>query len=152
MAKKRIASFDLARIFQNKLAELYGYRIPIEIVPVGLRWTAQTSLAAKAERPGCVTQIRLLEAKLRKRYDLLKDQAPLRTKVVVHKNSRRNPAFRLGDRVRLSALGRNKSPRLMSESGTVIAEIPGNVVRLMIDGRVDPITLHVSYVEKLTPD
>ena len=60
----------------------------------------------------------------------------------------KDPAFKPGDRIRLTKLGIKNSPKLKSDLGVVIREVGRNVVRVLIEGRTTPISLHVSYVQK----
>lgn len=56
--------------------------------------------------------------------------------------------FRIGARIRLSSLGRQRCPRIMSETGVVVGKAAHiDRVRLKMDGKKQFITLHVSYVE-----
>jgi hypothetical protein len=146
MAKKRIAAEELAWIFHERLAELCGHRIPIAIVPVGDKWSAQTSAMARRHRADCVAMFGVIEAELDEHFILKKDQtAPRRAQPA----QKKDPPFKPGDRVRLTKLGMKNSPKLKSYTGVVIKKgVAGNVVRVLIDGRIMPITLHVSYVEK----
>jgi hypothetical protein len=53
-----------------------------------------------------------------------------------------------GRRIKLTALGRLRCPKLKNHTGVVIAKSPqSNAFRVLIDGRKMPITLHESYIE-----
>ncbi len=145
LAKKPIAAEELALVFQERLVDICGHRIPIAIVRLGDRWSAQTSVEARKYRPECVAKIGIVEAELRKQYILPKDQIARRKKLSVQT---KDPAFKPGDRIRLTKLGIKNSPKLKSELGVVIGKVAGNVVRVLIEGRTTPISLHVSYVQK----
>jgi hypothetical protein len=55
--------------------------------------------------------------------------------------------FSPGQRIRLSALGKERCPRL-SPTGVVIGQpARSDAVRVLMDGRKTPMTLHVSYIE-----
>ena len=55
--------------------------------------------------------------------------------------------IRRGMRMRLSALGKQRCPRLKSESGIVLRRNGPATIRVLLDGRKQPITLHLSYIE-----
>ena len=54
-----------------------------------------------------------------------------------------------GQRVRLSELGRQRCPKLKlkSDAGIVLSRLGTNAVRILFQGRKQPVTLHVSYME-----
>ena len=53
-----------------------------------------------------------------------------------------------GKRIRLSALGKERCPKLKNHTGIVVGKSPrSNAFRVLIDGRKMPITLHESYIE-----
>jgi hypothetical protein len=54
-----------------------------------------------------------------------------------------------GQRVRLSILGKERCPKLSlkSEAGVVLGKAGGSAVRILFDGRKQPVTLHLSYIE-----
>jgi hypothetical protein len=53
-----------------------------------------------------------------------------------------------GRRIRLTALGKLRCPKLKDDTGVVIGKSPqSNAFRVLIDGRKMPITLHESYIE-----
>jgi hypothetical protein len=61
--------------------------------------------------------------------------------------------FRIGDRVRLSALGELRNPRKLTKVGTVVSlkfhkSGPSSVV-ILFDGRKEPDRLHWTYVERI---
>jgi hypothetical protein len=51
-----------------------------------------------------------------------------------------------GKRIKLSALGKERCPKLKNHTGIVISKGP-HAFRVLIDGRKMPITLHKSYIE-----
>jgi hypothetical protein len=53
-----------------------------------------------------------------------------------------------GRRIKLTALGKLRCPKLKNETGVVIGKSPQtNAFRILIDGRKMPITLHETYIE-----
>jgi hypothetical protein len=55
--------------------------------------------------------------------------------------------FKPGERIRLSALGKERCPKL-NRTGVVIGPAGrSDAIRVLIDGRKTPMTLHASYVE-----
>jgi hypothetical protein len=53
-----------------------------------------------------------------------------------------------GTRVRLSALGRKRCPKMTRQTGVVVALLDrSDAVRVLMDGNKDPSTLHRSYIE-----
>jgi hypothetical protein len=60
----------------------------------------------------------------------------------------RDDDLKIGARVRLSRLGLERSPRVAgSNIGTVISAISSTSFRVLLDGRKNPLTMHVSYIE-----
>jgi len=55
-----------------------------------------------------------------------------------------------GQRIRLSALGKARCPRVKVHTGVIVGEPLGRGVRIMLDGSKTPITLHKSYIEHAT--
>lgn len=56
--------------------------------------------------------------------------------------------FKIGSRIRLSNLGKQRCPRITSETGIVVGKATHlEAVRLKMDGKKQLITLHVTYVE-----
>jgi hypothetical protein len=54
-----------------------------------------------------------------------------------------------GMRIRLSALGRARSPRMQVHTGVIVGKTDGSEsVRVIMDGTKSPITLHESYIER----
>jgi hypothetical protein len=47
-----------------------------------------------------------------------------------------------GDRVRLSALGKERCPRLKTDTGTSVKMFGDSAARVVIDGRTGALTLH----------
>jgi hypothetical protein len=61
-----------------------------------------------------------------------------------HDNSELKP----GMRIRLSALGKARSPRMKVHTGVIVGKTYGSEgVRIILDGSKTPITLHESYIE-----
>jgi hypothetical protein len=59
-----------------------------------------------------------------------------------------NPKLVAGSRIRLSALGIERCPKLKNHTGLIVSINPsGTSFRVLIDGRKLPFTLHQSYVE-----
>jgi hypothetical protein len=56
--------------------------------------------------------------------------------------------FEIGDRVRLSALGRQRSPKTPDRTGKIVA-IFGSTYKVVMEGKVMPVRLHGSYLEKV---
>jgi hypothetical protein len=53
-----------------------------------------------------------------------------------------------GSRIRLSSLGIKRCPKFKSHTGTIVGvSATGTSLRILIDGRKLPVTLHKSYVE-----
>ncbi len=53
-----------------------------------------------------------------------------------------------GARIRLSALGKTRCPKLKVHTGVVIGVTDGSdAVRILLDGRKAPVTIHSSYLE-----
>jgi len=62
----------------------------------------------------------------------------------VKRNGDKNPS----KRIRLSALGKERSPRIKTHTGIIVGKTPGSdTVRILLDGHKLPITLHKSYIE-----
>lgn len=61
------------------------------------------------------------------------------------------PELSIGDRVRLSALGQERSSRMRARGGTVVGlpafEFGGRTVVVLLDGNKRPTRLHRSYIE-----
>ena len=58
-----------------------------------------------------------------------------------------------GTRIRLSALGRKRCPKMTRQTGVVVAKLDrSDSVRLLMDGNKDPSTLHRSYVEAVSEE
>lgn len=57
-------------------------------------------------------------------------------------------ALQPGTRIRLSALGRQRCPKMTRHAGVVVAKLDrSDAVRVLMDGNKDPSTLHRSYLE-----
>jgi len=55
--------------------------------------------------------------------------------------------FRIGDRVQLSELGRDRSPNMNTTGVVVSVSRTGTVYMVLLDGRVRPVQLHWTYLE-----
>jgi hypothetical protein len=63
-------------------------------------------------------------------------------------NGDRDIELRPGARVRLSALGKIRSPRIKFHTGVIVNVTDGSDrVRVLWDGRKAPVTIHSSYIE-----
>ena len=63
--------------------------------------------------------------------------------------------FQVGDRVRLSELGRTRFPARQSELGTIAAErrkSDGDSVRVLFDGSKSAARLHEAFIEPAPPE
>ena len=61
----------------------------------------------------------------------------------------RHEELKPGTRVRLTALGKERSPRLKSHVGKIVAvSLHTSTVRVLFVGRKATVTLHVTYVER----
>lgn len=62
--------------------------------------------------------------------------------------------FKLGDRVQLSALGKQRSPRMRVQAGEVTGVAKpvsgGGTVDVLFDGNTMPTRIHRSYIEPIT--
>jgi len=57
--------------------------------------------------------------------------------------------FRIGDRVRLSELGRQRMPRNKTTTAKVVGFGRSDTrIRIVFDGSRHPVSLHVSYLER----
>jgi len=56
------------------------------------------------------------------------------------------PSLQVGDRVQLSALGQERSPR-MTRTGVIVGAI-GSSFEVLLDGSRIPVRLHKTYLEK----
>jgi hypothetical protein len=55
-----------------------------------------------------------------------------------------------GTRVRLTELGKERSPRLKDYVGKVVGiSLHTSTVRVLFEGRKAPVTLHVTYIEPM---
>ena len=53
-----------------------------------------------------------------------------------------------GARVRLSALGKQRCPKMTRQTGVIVAKVDqSDALRVLMDGNKDPSTLHRSYIE-----
>jgi hypothetical protein len=60
------------------------------------------------------------------------------------------PNFSIGDRVRISALGASRCPRLANKAGTIIGgSIYTNSISIRFDGNRSSSTLHRDYIEAI---
>jgi len=56
--------------------------------------------------------------------------------------------FEIGDRVRLSALGRERSPKTPDRIGKIVG-VHGSTYKVAMEGKVMPVRLHGSYLKKI---
>jgi hypothetical protein len=57
------------------------------------------------------------------------------------------PEFKVGDRVRLSAVGLERSPRMNSTGGVVVGITgTGNAYRVLFDNKKLAVLMHKSYI------
>jgi hypothetical protein len=54
---------------------------------------------------------------------------------------------RPGQPFSLSVLGKERCPKLKSNTGVIVSRNGPSSVRVLFDGRKEPLTLHLSYVE-----
>jgi len=60
----------------------------------------------------------------------------------------RDNELKPGKRVRLSALGKERSPRIKIKTGVIVGETRHrDALRILLDGNKMPMTLHKSYIE-----
>lgn len=59
--------------------------------------------------------------------------------------------FSVGDRVRLSELGRSRSPNMTATGVVVNTSRTGTMYMVLLDGRARPVQLHWSYLELEIP-
>jgi hypothetical protein len=60
------------------------------------------------------------------------------------------PNFSIGDRVRISALGALRCPRLANKAGTIIGgSVYTNSISIRFDGNRSSSTLHRDYIEAI---
>lgn len=56
--------------------------------------------------------------------------------------------FKIGARIRLSPLGKERLHRHTVHTGTIVGKtFSSHAVRVLLDGKKQPVSLHVSYVE-----
>lgn len=66
---------------------------------------------------------------------------------------REKPQFSIGARVRLSKLGEARNPRLKFTEGTIVGGSRyKSSLRVVLDGRKTPLSLHRDYVEPIYDD
>jgi len=60
----------------------------------------------------------------------------------------KRPVYKVGDRIRLSTLGKERNPRLKANTGIVVA-VPkgGGAVEFLFEGNSRPTKLHHSYLQ-----
>lgn len=57
--------------------------------------------------------------------------------------------FRIGERVRLSELGKQRMPRSKSKTAEVVGYGRSDTrIRVVFDGAAYPVSIHVSYLER----
>ena len=59
--------------------------------------------------------------------------------------------FSVGDRVRLSELGRSRSPNMTATGVVVNTSRTGTMYMVLLDGRARPVQLHWTYLELEIP-
>ena len=82
----------------------------------------------------------------------LKQRVPHSTNLTAKVGSTepRRSAFSIGDRVRLSALGTSRCPRLANKVGFIVGlSVYVNSVAVLLDGNKSPRTIHGAYLEAL---
>ena len=58
----------------------------------------------------------------------------------------------MGSRVRMSALGAARCPRIADKEGILVGEGRySNSLRILFDGSKLPVSLHRDYIEQITP-
>jgi hypothetical protein len=63
------------------------------------------------------------------------------------------PLIAIGLRVRMSALGAARCPRLADKEGIIVGEGRySNSLRILFDGSKLPVSLHRDYIEQITLD
>jgi hypothetical protein len=61
---------------------------------------------------------------------------------------RQKPEIAVGTRFKLSKLGRARNPRIKSMEGTIVGESQyKSSIRVVLDGRKTPLSLHRDYIE-----
>ena len=56
--------------------------------------------------------------------------------------------FKVGTRIRLSVMGRARSRRITAQTGVVVGTPHrSDALRILMDGKKQAITLHISYIE-----
>jgi hypothetical protein len=62
------------------------------------------------------------------------------------------PSIAMGSRVRMSALGAARCPRIADKEGILVGEGRySNSLRVLVDGSKLPVSLHRDYIEQITP-
>ena len=62
------------------------------------------------------------------------------------------PSIAIGSRVRMSALGAARCPRIADKEGIIVGEGRySNSLRILFDGSKLPVSLHRDYIEQITP-
>jgi len=63
------------------------------------------------------------------------------------------PSIAIGLRVRMSALGAARCPRIPDKEGIIVGEgRSSNSLRILFDGSKLPVSLHRDYIEQITLD
>jgi len=63
------------------------------------------------------------------------------------------PSIAIGLRVRMSALGAARCPRLADKEGIIVGEGRySNSLRILFDGSKLPVSLHRDYIDQITLD
>jgi hypothetical protein len=72
-------------------------------------------------------------------------------RIISNAARRAAPQFRVGDRVRLSELGKSGAPRTKVQTGVVFSvpepSVGGISVQVIFDGNRQPTRIHRSYIE-----
>ncbi len=64
----------------------------------------------------------------------------------------KKPEIPVGTRFKLSRLGQARNRRFKSLEGTVVGgDLYKSTLRVVIDGRKSPLSLHRDYIEPITP-
>jgi len=62
------------------------------------------------------------------------------------------PSIAMGSRVRMSAPGAARCPRIADKEGILVGEGRySNSLRVLVDGSKLPVSLHRDYIEQITP-
>ena len=89
----------------------------------------------------------------RLRLELYKRRHPVPVKEPQGPPSKKSlPSFAIGDRVKLSELGRERHPKMSRQPGTIVAgSASSSSLYVLFDDRHSPIQLHKSYLMRVYP-